>query len=219
MTLKPKIIFEDDNLLVIDKPAGIASDRSYTTKEGTVVDFLMSKLGNNGLERSGLAHRLDKDTSGILLVAKTPEWFTYLKKAFKAHEIKKTYTALVSGALTPDTGRIDIPLQRDMVDRTKFRPAKKGRTATTNYQVVKKLAAYTLINAMPITGRTHQIRVHLAAIGHPIVADAVYGRKNPGLGRQFLHAAQIEFADPSGRPLKFTSELPSDLTNFLDGAR
>lgn len=220
MTLKPKIIFEDDDLLVLDKPAGIASDRSHTVKEPTVVDYLMSKLGNNGLERSGLVHRLDKDTSGILLVAKNETWFKYLKKLFKEHLIKKTYTALVVGTLSPESGRIDIPIVRDMVDRTKFRAAKAGRVAITNYKVTKHIAGFTLIEAMPVTGRTHQIRVHLAAIGFPVVADAVYGRtKEAKLKRQFLHSTKIEFADPKGEKRVYKAALPEDLEQFLDGIK
>lgn len=219
MIPKPKVIFEDENLLVLDKPAGIASDRGYTVKEPTVVDFLTSKLGNNRLDRSGLVHRLDKNTSGLLLVAKNIEWFNFLKKLFKTHAIHKTYTALVVGSVTPDTGRIDIPIVRDMVDRTKFRAAKAGREAITNYKVIKHKAGFTLIEAMPITGRTHQIRVHLSAIGFPVVADIAYGRKEPNLERHFLHASKIEFVDPSGVKRQFKSPLPAELEEFMDGIR
>jgi 23S rRNA pseudouridine1911/1915/1917 synthase len=216
MNPKPVIIFEDENLLVLNKPAGLTVHEGNGAKGPTLVDYLRSKLGApaNKLERAGLVHRLDKDTSGVILVAKTEAWFNYLKGLFKNHKIQKTYTALVHGTLTPDTGRIDIPIVRDTLHRTKFRVAKTGRQATTNYQVVKHLAEYTLVAAKPVTGRTHQIRVHLAAIGHPIVGDTIYGRKEDKIARQFLHAEKLEFVSPEGKALRFEAPLPEDLETF-----
>lgn len=221
MSTNPKIIFEDDNLLVLDKPAGLTVHEGSGVRGRTLVDWLLSYLGKTatGLERGGLVHRLDKDTSGIILVAKNPDWYKYLKSLFKQHQIKKTYTALVHGQLSPDSGRIDIAVARDIVNRTKFRPVRVGRESVTNYEVQKYLKGYTLVTAKPLTGRTHQIRVHFSAIGFPIAGDYLYGAPQSKLTRQFLHASGIEFVSPTGSKLKFASPLPLELQNFLDDIR
>ena len=213
--LSANIIFEDVNLLVVNKPAGLVVHEGSGETGPTLEHFLSQYFPNSEVERHGIAHRLDKDTSGVILIAKTQEYYDYLKKLFKDRQIKKHYVALVSGKLEPETGTINIPIARDMVNRTKFRPAQKGREAITNYKVSSYFPGSTLVDIFPKTGRTHQIRVHFASIKHPVVADGLYGTKVAGLNRQFLHATQIEFEDPQGDHRNFVAELPSELTNYL----
>lgn len=213
------VIYEDDSMLVLDKPAGINVHAGNGTKPGsTVEDSVRQYLGDSAdqLERSGLVHRLDKDTSGLLLVAKTVDTFDYLKKLFKSRQIQKTYIAVVAGKLAPGQGIIDMPIGRDPIKRIKFRPAKDGRASTTEYKVTKYIGGFTLLEAYPKTGRTHQLRVHFAAIGHPIAGDMVYGKKASGLPRQFLHAGRLSFESMSGTALKFESPLAPDLAAWLD---
>ncbi len=216
----PKIIFEDSNLLVLDKPAGLAVHEG-AGQQVTLIDFLAKHLPNSPLkdQRYGLVHRLDQDTSGLLLVAKTPTWFEHLKQLFAKRQIHKEYLALVEGRVQPHEGSIDIPLKRDPIRRTKMHPSRMGRVAITDYQVDKHFARHTYLRAWPKTGRTHQIRVHLASLGYPIVGDALYGHAEPALGRHFLHAHRLELTDPQGSDLKFVSPLPSELQAFLYGVK
>ena len=217
MTINPEIIFEDDHLLVLNKPAGLVVHEGSGVTGPTLVDWIIQHFPTNSkLERNGLVHRLDKDTSGIILIAKDDTWFKYLKDQFKRHQITKTYVALVGGKLTPNTGTIQIPIARDTLHRTKYRADKNGRPSTTTYQVIKSGKDWTLLEASPKTGRTHQIRVHFAAIGHPIIGDAVYGKRSSQLPRQFLHAARIAFIDPAGESRIFEAPLPVDLTHYLN---
>jgi 23S rRNA pseudouridine1911/1915/1917 synthase len=166
--------------------------------------------------RPGIVHRLDKDTSGVMLVAKNRAAQAGLVEQFKNRDIMKSYLVLVKGKLTPERGMIDAAIGRDPENRKRMAVVKQGREARTSYQVQKYIDNYTLLEVIPETGRTHQIRVHLAAIGYPVVGDAVYGIKSPFLSRQFLHAYKIGFRLPStGEYVKFTSELPEDLEQAL----
>ena len=218
--MEPKIIFEDANLLVLDKPAGLVVHEGAGHHQFTLADWLKKHLPHSPLaeERFGLLHRLDKDTSGLLLVAKTKSTFEYLKELFKQHEIAKEYLVLVHGRLVPEKGLICIPLSRHISKRTKFEPATDGRLAETSYQVKHYYPRYTYLFAYPRTGRTHQLRVHFGSLGHPVAGDKVYG-KTDSAPRQFLHAHQISFTDWKGKMRKFISPLPSDLSNFINGLK
>lgn len=223
----PKILFEDEEILVINKPAGMIVNRAETTrKEETVQDWLKDNFnfplaGSSNL-RNGLVHRLDKETSGVLLIAKTLKTFEDLQKQFKERKIKKKYLALTHGKVEPLQGVIQASISRSPFNRKKFGVFLGGREAKTNYEVKKYYCLgnekYTLLELVPITGRTHQIRVHLKFIGHPIVADEKYaGRKTlrkdlEWCSRLFLHAAVLSFTHPlSHQEITLKSELPSDL--------
>jgi 23S rRNA pseudouridine1911/1915/1917 synthase len=231
-----KIIYEDDSLLVIDKPSGITVDRSETTKEETIQDWTESKLrikseklkvtDNEFLNRAGIVHRLDKETSGILLIAKTAEVFSNLQSQFKERKVKKTYIALVHGKVAPSDGEISVPVGRLSFNRKRFGVVAGGREAITQYKALStkylKSNPLSLVELYPKTGRTHQIRVHLKYFGHPVFADALYaGRKTARadrklLPRLFLHASEIKFIHPITRKsVSFTSPLPKNLNNFL----
>lgn len=214
--VSPKIIYQDSNLLVLDKPAGLIVHEGAGHSQATLVDWLKQHFPKSPLahERYGLLHRLDKDTSGLLLVAKTPAAFEYYKQLFKSHKIHKEYVALVHGRLSPAKGIIQIPLSRHLANRTKFEPALSGRPAETQYETIQHYPNFTYLKAWPKTGRTHQLRVHFSSINHPIVGDKVYG-KHDKMNRQFLHAHRLEFTDQSGKPREFSSPLPKDLTDFL----
>ncbi len=216
---KLNIIFEDSSLLVIDKPAGLVVHEGNGQAGEMLVDMLKKYLppASAGLERFGLLHRLDKDTSGLLLVAKTAKYFHYLKDLFRRHQIAKEYLALVHGRLSPRQGIIQIPLGRDAITRTKFGPDRQGRAAETAYEVIDYFKGFTYLKVTPKTGRTHQIRVHLASLGYPIVGDTTYGRKDDTLtSRQFLHAHRIKFTDLDGRRREFVAPLPNSLKEFLN---
>lgn len=214
------IIHEDSDLLVVDKPSGLVVHEGSGTKKDTLVDLLAKHLPDSTLkeERYGLVHRLDKETSGIILVAKNLQTFDYLQGLFKSRDINKTYLALVDGKLNPNTGVIDIPLKRDMVDKTKFIATKFGRLAKTQYEVIEYIDGRTYLRVMPLTGRTHQIRVHLASIGHPVVGDKKYNPADASI-RLFLHSHKISFLDMHGEKREFVSELPNDLRLYLDASR
>ncbi len=224
----PKILFEDEELLAINKPAGMTVNRAETTrKKETVQDWVKDNfnfpLASLSTLRNGIVHRLDKETSGLLLIAKTPQAFEDLQKQFKERRIKKKYLALVHGKVEPSQGVIQASISRSPFDRKKFGVFLGGREAETNYKVKKYYYFnsndyYTFLELTPVTGRTHQIRVHLKFIGHPVVADEKYvGRKTlrKDLGwcpRLFLHAAVLSFIHPvSHQKITLNSELPSDL--------
>lgn len=218
--MEPKIIFEDANLLVLDKPAGLVVHEGAGQTQPTLVDWLKRYLSRSPLarERFGLLHRLDKETSGLLLVAKTRPMFDYLKQLFKQRQIAKEYLVLVHGRLVPEKGLIQIPLSRHIARRTKFEPAASGRLAETAYQVKRYYPCCTYLSAYPKTGRTHQLRVHFSSLRHPVAGDKVYGKTDLA-PRQFLHAHQISFTDQKGKLRKFISPLPPDLQKFLDSSR
>ncbi len=214
------IIYEDDDLLVIDKPAGLAIHPAPGHPSHTLVNAVLSHLptlpDTDDSLRPGIVHRLDKDTSGVMLVAKNRQAQANLIDQFKTHSVVKVYLVLVKGHLTPESGIIEAPIGRDPRNRKRMAVATKGREAWTQYNVVKYIGNYTLLEVKPETGRTHQIRVHLSAIGYPVVGDKVYGVKSPNLSRQFVHASRLGFALPStGKYVEFESELPADLQQAL----
>jgi 23S rRNA pseudouridine1911/1915/1917 synthase len=215
-----KVVYEDKDLIVVDKPAGLLVHPAAGQHTGTLVNAILARcpdLGEiNGSVRPGIVHRLDKDTSGLMMVAKNDAAQRSLSRQIKQRSIKKVYLALVLGHLTPEHGAIDAPIGRHPKDRKRMAVVSGGREARTEYKVLKYFADYTLVEAMPETGRTHQIRVHFAAIGHSIFGDHVYGKRSPLLGRQFLHAHRLGFKLPSsGEFVEFGAELPPDLEEVL----
>lgn len=224
------IIYEDDEVLVLNKPAGVVVNRSETVGEETVQDwaekyYRLKGYQVNSLERSGLVHRLDKETSGCLIIAKAPAAFTKLQRQFKAREVQKEYLALVHGEVHPAAGAIRVPLARSRYDRQKIAVTPGGREAETRYEVEKlfhNTEPFTLLRLYPKTGRTHQIRVHLAYFGHSLVADEKYaGEKRSRADRRwcprlFLHAAKISFVHPTNNEtVRVECPLPQDLREVL----
>ncbi|MBA7678686.1 Ribosomal large subunit pseudouridine synthase D [subsurface metagenome] len=214
------IIYEDDDLLVVDKPAGLAIHPATGHPGHTLVNAILSRLPSlaeiSDSERPGIVHRLDKDASGIMVVAKNNAAQLNLIDQFKARSVVKVYLVLVKGHLTPEEGIIEAPIGRDPRNRKRMAVVTEGRAARTRYHVIKYIDDYTLLEVRTETGRTHQIRVHLLAIGYPVVGDATYGVKSDHLSRQFLHACRLGFHLPStGEYVEFTSELPPDLAQAL----
>lgn len=230
-----KIIYEDDSFLVLNKPAGlITHPKNLTDTQNSVTGWLTEKypeLKNVGepfiasgkeIPRAGVVHRLDKDTSGLLLVAKNNKAFFYLKNLFQERKIKKYYLALVNGEPKEPKGVISLPLGRMGLKRTTRIAGKKltdKKEAVTEYRTVKNYNGFTLLEVMPRTGRTHQIRVHLNSLGTPVSGDKVYGFKKlkspTGLTRMFLHAYKLEFTAPDGKRLAIETDPPEDLKKVL----
>ncbi|MBC7242178.1 MAG: RluA family pseudouridine synthase [Anaerolineae bacterium] len=234
------ILYEDDHLLVINKPAGMVVHPAPGHTSGTLVNALLARFPawaeldwweseeedeeEAGVDypRPGIVHRLDKDTSGLLIVAKSASARGALQAQFQARQVEKVYLALVHGMPSAPAGLIDAPIGRDPRQRKRMAVVAEGRPAVTAYRVLEPLGEYALLEVMPKTGRTHQIRVHLAFIGHPVVGDEVYGRRRSRLAcpRQFLHAARLSFRHPvTGRPMEFSAPLPPDLQAVLEEAR
>jgi 23S rRNA pseudouridine1911/1915/1917 synthase len=230
--MEPKIIYQDKSLFVVDKPSGWITNEADTTTTQPVLQTWMRTnfkypISNDQLLRSGIVHRLDKETSGIILVAKTKESFEKLQAEFKNREVEKTYIALVHGKLEPETGEIKALVGRLPWRRDRFGVLPGGREATTLYKVVKfypgNNGGHTLVEFKPKTGRTHQIRIHAKYIGHAVVGDEFYaGRKTARNDRKwcprlFLHAASIKFIHPeTKKTVEFKSALPEDLQNVLN---
>lgn len=221
------IIFENPDFLVINKPTGlITHPRSKTDNSPSVTQWLVSKypqaqnVGDTPELRPGIIHRLDKDTSGLLLLCKTQEAFSYFKKIFQSRQIQKTYLALVYGNVSPTEGTIDMPIGKlghRQTTRISGNKELVGQESVTDYKTVKKVGDYTLLEVQPKTGRTHQIRVHLNAIHHPIVGDVMYGRKKEAVeSRLMLHAWKLEFKSPSGDNLSLEAAPPEDFTRVID---
>jgi 23S rRNA pseudouridine1911/1915/1917 synthase len=218
-----RIVHVDDDLAVIDKPAGLVVHPAPSHRGPTLVDELGELLGGGAdPERPGIVHRLDKGTSGLLVVARSDEAHAALQGQVQRREVERVYLALARGRLASRTGTIDAPIGR--AARQRHRMAVSGaasREARTHFTVLELLAAETYVEARLETGRTHQIRAHFAAIGHPLVGDPTYGGEvKYGLERPFLHAHRLAFAHPAnGEPLSFSSELPADLSAALAAAR
>jgi len=214
------IVYEDSDILVIDKPAGLTVHPAPGNWEHTLVNALLAYCpdlaGIGGKLRPGIVHRLDKNTSGVMVVAKNDVAHHGLSSQIMERRVNKGYLALVLGHLNPRQGAIEAQLGRDPKNRKKMAVVMGGRDARTDYKVIDYLESYTYLEATPQTGRTHQIRVHLAAIGHPVFADSVYGKKSDELGRHFLHAHLLGFNLPgSGKYVEFKVELPEDLQGVL----
>jgi 23S rRNA pseudouridine1911/1915/1917 synthase len=228
------IRYEDDAVLVVDKPAGMVVHPAAGNSRGTLVNALQFHCGRlssvGGLMRPGIVHRLDKGTSGLMVIAKTDEAHRHLSEQFKKRRVSKHYTVLVHGDLREDEGVIDAPVGRHPVERKKMSTAsRRGKAALTRWRVLERYGDCTLLEAQIETGRTHQIRVHLGAMGHPVVGDAVYGGSKRAadrtalraalkrLARQALHAGRLSFLHPlTGRVMSFESPLPADMAEVID---
>jgi 23S rRNA pseudouridine1911/1915/1917 synthase len=216
------IYYEDDDLLVVYKPKGMVVHPAPGNHNGTLVNALLwhckdSLSGINGVLRPGIVHRIDKDTSGLLLVAKNDFAHVHLAEQIKEHSLNRIYQTIVYGVNMDDEGDVDAPIGRSTKDRKKMAIVEGGRTAQTHYSVVKRYSGFTHVQCKLKTGRTHQIRVHMAYIGHPVAGDAVYGPKNviTQLNGQCLHAGTIGFIHPrTGEYMEFTAPLPEYFTEF-----
>lgn len=209
------IVYNDDDLLVVNKPKGMVVHPAHGNYTGTLVNALLYHCGDslsgiNGVIRPGIVHRIDKNTSGLLIVAKNDRSHLALAEQIKAHSFTREYEAIAVGALRDDSGTIDAPIGRHRIDRKKMCvTAENSRNAVTHYTVIRRFGGFTHLKLRLETGRTHQIRVHLAYIGHPVLGDDVYGKPYKGLDGQCLHARKIGFIHPStGEYVEFTSELP-----------
>jgi 23S rRNA pseudouridine1911/1915/1917 synthase len=215
------VVFEDDTIVVVDKPAGMVVHPAPGNYAGTLVNALLGRYAGLPGEafRPGIVHRLDKDTSGLIVVAKTPSALASLAASFKNRQVYKEYLALVAGVPRPADGEISGEIARDPRQRQRMAVvASGGREANTTYHTVERLGGYTLLKVILGTGRTHQIRVHFKAMGFAIAGDTIYGRQAPALGlsRQFLHAARLRFAHPAtGTWMDFEAPLPADLDRAL----
>ncbi len=225
------VVYEDDDLLIVDKPSGLVVHPSPGHRADTLVNALLARGGGSeyggiaGVARPGIVHRLDRDTSGLLMVAKHDAAQASLMAQLKARRVKKSYLALVQGSVSATAGRIEAPIGRDPKHRTRMGVVPDGRPSVTGYRVRERFADWTFLELDLVTGRTHQIRVHLDAIGHPVAGDPVYGtgtsRRGPdGLDRLFLHAWRLEFNAPSdGHLIRATADLPGELERVLEGLR
>jgi 23S rRNA pseudouridine1911/1915/1917 synthase len=222
--MKLDIVYEDDDLLVINKPKGLVVHPAAGHQDDTLVNGLMHALGEdlsgiNGELRPGIVHRIDKDTSGLLAVAKNDFAHTMLASQLKDHSMARTYDAIVCGNLKEDSGTVDAPIGLHPTDRKKMCVTQRNsKEAVTHWEVVERFRGYTHVRCRLETGRTHQIRVHMAHIGHPILGDTVYGHKKPELGQdsQCLHAGVLCFAHPrDGRPVVVMAELPQYFKDVL----
>lgn len=225
------VVYEDDDLLIVNKRAGLVVHPAAGHASGTLVNALLGRGGElapggiGGVQRPGIVHRIDRDTSGLLMVARNDAAQASLQAQLKARRVKKTYLALVMGAVSAAAGRIEAPVGRDPGRRTRMAVTQNGRPATTGYRVRERFAGWTLLELDLVTGRTHQIRVHVEAIGHPVAGDPMYGtgtsRRGPdGLERLFLHAWRLELTSPStGRLIRAEAPLPPELERVLADLR
>jgi 23S rRNA pseudouridine1911/1915/1917 synthase len=232
MNQKPEIIYTHDDFAVINKPPGISVHGGNHIAGPTLADWLIAqfpeikKVGDDPLVRPGMMHRLDKDTSGVMLIARTRHAFEYLKHCFKNRRVEKTYLTLVAGRIAKKRGAINWKIGRlikkPALRGTEKQNIKNEREATTEYRALEYLPGWTLVEAKPKTGRMHQIRVHFLALGHPVAGDRAYGKKitpPAGLSRQFLHASSLSFSYPEGRRWRFEAPVPGDLARVLANLR
>lgn len=227
-----EVVYRDKDVIVVDKPAGLVTHPAPGHERGTLVNALLaleagaSGLGSiGGVGRPGIVHRLDRDTSGLLMVARHDAAQVSLQAQLKARRVRKTYLGLVGGVVDAQLGRIEKPIGRDLRDRRRMAVTGEGKPAVTGYRVRERFSHWTLLELDLVTGRTHQIRVHLASIGHAIAGDDVYAsgvtRRGPdGLARLFLHAWKLEFVSPgSGRLVRCEAPLPNELERVLEDLR
>ena len=216
------VMFEDDTLLIVNKPAGLVVHPGSGNWQGTLLNALLRRVpGLAGIPRAGIVHRLDKDTSGLLVVAKTLTAQASLVRQLQAHSVKREYLAVAHGRIARD-GRIEAPIGRHPVKRTKMAVVARGRLAVTHYQVLERYAGASLLRLRLETGRTHQIRVHLSAQGHPLVGDPVYGKRNSGIPfpRQALHAERLALVHPkTGKTTDWHVEPPADMRRLIESLR
>ena len=230
VSLKPQnipieIVYEDSDIIVVNKPKGLVVHPANGNPDGTLVNAIMaickeSLSGIGGELRPGIVHRLDKDTSGLLIVAKNDKAHINISNQIKNRQVKKIYIALVRGVVREDEATIDMPIGRSTKDRKKMAVVKDGKQAVTHFKVLKRYPKYTLLEVKIDTGRTHQIRVHMAEIGHPVVGDMVYsnGKNDFGVEGQMLHAKTLEFTHPTtGKKMILNAELPEYFKNILEG--
>ena len=216
-----KVAYEDRDILVVDKPAGLTVHPAPGHRDHTLVNAVLAICpdlpGIGATLRPGIVHRLDKDTSGLLVVAKNEKAHAYLTGQLKARRFTKGYVALVVGRPSPAEAVIEAAIGRDPRNRKRMAVVPDGRAAATRYRVLTHFKGFTLVEASPVTGRTHQLRVHFASVGHPLAGDGTYGKRHPSLGRHFLHARLLGFGLPStGEYVEFTAELPGELSAFLE---
>ncbi len=214
------VLYQDGDLAVVDKPAGISVHPGPGHPTGTLVNALLAIFpdiaGIGDTVRPGIVHRLDKDTSGVMVVAKTTASHQHLARQLASRSMSKTYSALALGEVLPAEGTLRYPVGRDRGNRKRMAVVEGGRESVTRYEVIRSVGGCSLLNVFPQTGRTHQIRVHFAAIGHPLLGDELYGKKSPMLPRQFLHAYSLGFVHPStGEKMTFTAPLPEDMNEVL----
>jgi 23S rRNA pseudouridine1911/1915/1917 synthase len=216
-----RVVYEDEHLLVVDKPAGVVVHPAAGHGSGTLVHGLLGRAGGGEEDRPGIVHRLDRDTSGLLVVARSEEAHKRLQNMVRRRALERRYVALVRGRPRSWRGRIDAPIGRDRDDPTRQSlDTDNPREAVTQFEVAELLGGHTLLDVRLETGRTHQIRVHLAAIDLPVVGDPVYGVPDPSLGRQFLHAERLAFDHPfTGERVEVESPLPSELQSYLSALR
>ena len=227
--LKPQeipveVVYEDNDIIVVNKPKGMVVHPANGNPDGTLVNAIMamckdSLSGIGGELRPGIVHRIDKDTSGLLIVAKNDKAHIEMSNQIKNHEVKKIYIALVRGIVGEDEATIDMPIGRSTKDRKKMAVVKNGKEAVTHFKVLKRYDKYTLLEVKIDTGRTHQIRVHMAEIGHPVVGDMVYsnGKNDFGVEGQMLHAKSLDFRHPiTGKQMHLEAELPKYFKNVIE---
>lgn len=209
------VLYEDDNVVVVNKPTGVISHaRGKYWDEPSVASFIRQKVANMDGERAGIVHRLDRATSGVMVCAKNPDTLRYLQKQFGDREVKKTYTAIILGHITPQEAVIDMPIERNPKMPSTFRVGPNGKPAVTTYKVVQSSASYDQLELTPKTGRTHQLRVHLKHQKHLIVGDTLYGA--PEAERLYLHAHQLEIKLPGGILTLFEAPLPDEFNTLME---
>ncbi|MCR4766841.1 MAG: RluA family pseudouridine synthase [Saccharofermentans sp.] len=220
-----EIVYEDDELLVVNKPKGMVVHPAAGSPDGTLVNALLYHCGDrlssiNGVVRPGIVHRIDKFTSGLLMVAKTDAAHRCLAEQIKEHSFTREYMALVCGCFSPEVGRIDAPIGRSKYDRKKMSVTEQNsKPAVTHYETLERFSGYSLVRFRLETGRTHQIRVHSAYRSHPVLGDDVYGKPYKGIEGQCLHAKKIGFVHPDGRYMEFDSPLPDYFESILTKLR